>query len=149
MKKTMTALTVSALLVALPHTSAMAAETGHKHSKAFIQELQHASFMPTLMKHLKTNKATLKITDAQMTEIQKYHDNHSKAVHEMVAKIIETEKKAKQLALDNYPPQDVIKAGNQSLKIRSDLMMAKVQCRSFIKTILKPEQYKAALTSYK
>ena len=124
------------------------AHAGQVHSKAFFKNLDHASFMPNIMKHLKKSKDQFDISAGQMKKLKQYHQTNSPKVKSMVKELIELENKAKQMTLDNYPPQMVAKVGKQTLDIRYQLMMMKLKCRSFIKSVLKPEQYKQVLTSY-
>lgn len=155
MKKTLLAITITALsCVAIPTVALADGHMGGKHKdgaehgKEFFKNLAHASFMPNIMKHLKKNKTELKITDEQMQQLQTYHMKNSPEVKNMVKDLMWTENKARNMALNNFPPQQVIEVGELSLKIRHDIMIKKVQCRSFLKTVLTPEQYKQALTSY-
>jgi len=151
MKNLLIALSISALTVMGMSSSAYADghKSGAKHSAKFFKKLDHASFMPNLMKHTKKHKTKFKITDEQMKTLKGYHKQHSPMVKKMVSKLIELEKQAKEMTLDNYPPKAVANVGEQTLKIRHDLMMAKLKCRSFLKSVLKPKQYKDVLTSYK
>jgi len=155
MKKSLIALTSTVLALSLNTLPAYAEKPPakpkikHEASKQFFQNLAHASFMPNIMKHIKQNRSKLKITEQQMAELQKYHQANSPIVHEMVAALMQAEKRAREMTLDNFPPDQVATVGRKSIQIRHDLMMRKLQCRSFIKTVLSPEQYKEALTSYK
>lgn len=156
MKKTVLAMSIALFSMAGTTHSVMAAEEAKKtvakaepkHDTAFMTQLAHASFMPTIVKHIKTNKTTLGITEAQMAEIKKYHEVNAPYVHRLVKLINETEDFAHQMALDNFPPQQVAEVGMKTLKMRHALMVMKLKCRSFIKSILSPEQYKEALTTY-
>ncbi len=120
-----------------------------KHSPEFMKQLAHASFLPNIMKHLKKNQKSLEISDEQMKALNNYHQHNAPKTHNMVKAVMELEKKAHQMALDNYPPEMVMDVGSSSIQARHDLMMAKLRCRDFVKATLKPEQYKKALTSYK
>lgn len=159
MKKTLVTLALSALVLT-SHSSNLLAD-GHKYCenkqnkqkcmakhKNFSKNADHANFMPNIMHHLRVNQAKFNITDEQMQQLNNYHKQHSTSFKDMVKDLMWTENKAKQLALSNYPPQQVIEAGELSLKIRHDIMLRKLQCRTFVKSVLSPQQYKAALTSY-
>jgi len=151
MKKLMIALSIGALTMSGISTTSYA--SNHKKitkpSAEFFQQLDHASFMPNFMKYIKQNKAELKVTKEQMKALKAYHKENSPIVHKMVKQLTKAEAKAKTMALENFPPEAVAKVGRQSLDIRYDLMMAKLKCRSFVKSVLNPKQYKKALTSYK
>lgn len=84
-----------------------------------------------------------------MQALKKFHKTQSPNVQRMVKKLIEMEAEGKRMALENYPPEQVMQVGKMSLNMRFDLMMAKLKCRSFIKSVLTPKQYKKVLTSYK
>jgi len=120
-----------------------------KHTPEFMKQLKHASFLPNIMKHLKANKKTLKITKEQMQALQTYHKNHAPKVHNMVKAVNKLEAKAYKMTLDNFPPQMVMDVASGSIQARHDLMMAKLKCRDFVKATLTAEQYKQALTTYK
>lgn len=151
MKKLMIALSIGALTMSGISTTSYA--SNHKKitkpSAEFFQQLDHASFMPNFMKYIKQNKAELKVTKEQMKALKAYHKENSPIVHKMVKQLTKAEAKAKTMALENFPPEAVAKVGRHSLDIRYDLMMAKLKCRSFVKSVLNPKQYKKALTSYK
>lgn len=149
MKKLLVALSISAITLSAGLTSVHAAEKAQKPSAEFFKNLNHASFMPNIMKHLKKNKAKFKITGDQMKELKAYHKANSPKIKAMVQDLMKLEKKAHQMTLDNFPPEAVAKVGRQTLEIRHQLMLKKLQCRSFIKSTLSPEQYKDTLTSYK
>ncbi|MEA1987863.1 MAG: Spy/CpxP family protein refolding chaperone [Pseudomonadota bacterium] len=151
MKKLMIALSIGTLTMSGISTASYASDHKKmaKPSAEFFQQLDHASFMPNLMKYIKQNKAELKVTKEQMKALKAYHKENSPIVHKMVKQLTKAEAKAKTMALENFPPEAVAKVGRQSLDIRHDLMMAKLKCRSFVKSVLNPKQYKKALTSYK
>ena len=160
MKQTFIAISIAAFTLIGFQSSALASgekqcenkakkcSTDKQQSATFFKDLAHASFMPNIMKHIKKNKQQLKITREQMKKFEDYHQSNSHKVKTMVQDLIWTEQKAKNLALNNFPPEQVIELGELSLKIRHDIMMRKVQCRTFIKSVLTPDQYKQALTSY-
>ena len=160
MKQTFIAISIAAFTLIGFQSSAIAGGQKHCESKAkkcstempqsasFFKDLAHASFMPNIMKHIKKNKAQLKITSEQMQKFEDYHQANSPKVKTMVQDLMWTEQKAEKLALNNFPPEQVIELGELSLKIRHDIMMRKVKCRTFIKSVLTPDQYKQALTSY-
>jgi len=151
MKNLLIAISISAFTLTAMSPASYASDHKKmaKPSAEFFQQLDHASFMPNLMKHIKQNKAELKVTKEQMKSLKAYHKENSPFVHNMVKQLTKTEAKAKKMALENFPPQAVAKVGRESLDIRHDLMMAKLKCRTFVKSVLNPEQYKKALTTYK
>ncbi|WP_029407673.1 Spy/CpxP family protein refolding chaperone [Thiomicrorhabdus sp. Milos-T2] len=153
MKKIILAVSFSALSLTLLPTVSCADNHKMNHpgkpSAEFFKELNHASFMPNLMKTIKQHKKELKVTKEQMQALKKFHKTQSPNVQRMVKKLIEMEAEGKRMALENYPPEQVMQVGKMSLNMRFDLMMAKLKCRSFIKSVLTPKQYKKVLTSYK
>lgn len=122
---------------------------GHQHDKkAFMKKLKHANFLPTMMKTIMKNREALKLTPEQISALKKYHKQHGPETHAMINDVVKLEKKARELALSNYPPQDVAKVGEQSIHLRHQIMVAKLKCRSFVKSVLTPEQFKDASTKY-
>ncbi|MDX1352951.1 MAG: hypothetical protein R3254_08060 [Thiomicrorhabdus sp.] len=148
MKKQFIALVIGLVAVTTLNTS-FAGDNQAKPSAEFFKQLNHASFMPNLMKHIMHTKGSLKLSKEQINTLKEYKKTHSPQVHKMVETLIEVEKQAKQMALDNYPPEKVAGLAKMSLDIRSDIFHAKLKCRSFVKSVLSEEQYKKALTSYK
>lgn len=154
MKKTLLALSLSALTLTAYQPAAMAdahkagSDKSEAHGEMFMKSLAHASFMPNIMKYLQDNKTALEINDEQMKALNEFHKKNSPDVKNMVKDLIWTEKKARSMALENYPPMQVLNVGALSLKIRYEIMKQKVACRSFVKSVLTPEQYKKALTGY-
>ena len=114
-----------------------------------MKHVHHASFMPNLMKYLLKNKETLKLSEEQAQALNGYRLENSPKVHQMAKQVSELEAQGKQMTLDNFPPQEIIKVGGQSIQIRHDLMIAKLKCRDFVKSVLNEKQYKQALTSFK
>ncbi|HHT01046.1 MAG TPA: hypothetical protein ENK73_09380 [Thiomicrospira sp.] len=151
MKKILIALSIGAITLGgvSPVSYASDNKKAAKPSAEFFKQLAHASFMPNLMKHIKQNKKKLKISKEQMKALKGYHKQNAPKVHPMVEKLTATEARAKKMALENFPSKMVAKVGRESLYIRHDLMMAKLQCRNFVKSVLSPKQYRKALESYK
>ena len=127
-----------------PHTDNMPMPTGE-----MMKQVEHASFMPNLMKHILKNKKQLNLSEQQAKALNDFRLANSPKIRQMAQQVSELEAKAKQMTLDNYPPQNVIEVGGQSIQLRHNLMISKLQCRDFVKSNLTPEQYKQALTSYK
>jgi len=157
LKPTLLAISVGALAITAPATS-LAEHHGEKPQKQskitklspeFMKQLDHASFLPNIMKHLMKNKKTLELSPEQMKALKGYNKTNSPKVKAMVKAVIELEAKAKQLTLDNYPPEAIMEVGGNSIQARHDLMMAKLRCRDFVKATLTAKQYKQALTTYK
>ena len=150
LKPTLIAMSLGLFSVTAPAIS-LADHHGDKTTKKAVdmKPLNHASFMPKIMKHLLKNQKELKLTPEQVTAFEGFHKEKSPMIHKMAKKVAELEAKAKQLTLDNHPPMSVIQAGGQSIQIRYDLMIAKLQCRDFVKSVLNEEQYKKALTTFK
>jgi len=121
----------------------------NKPSAEFMQKLQHASFMPNLMRHLMMNKSTLELNADQLSALKGYNQENSPKVQAMVGKLMDLEAKAQQMALENASVDDVVKVGEQSIQIRTDLLKAKLKCREFVKSVLTPAQYEQTLTTYK
>jgi len=71
MKKTIIALSISALTLGSISSAYASEHKGMaKPSPKFFQQLDHASFMPNIMKHIKKHKTKLKITEEQMTQLK-------------------------------------------------------------------------------
>lgn len=157
LKPALIAMSLGALSVGTPAVSLADhhGEKTHKQSKVaklspeFIKQLDHASFLPNIMKHLMMNKKKLELSAEQMKALKGYNRENSPKVKAMVKAVTELEAKAKQMTLDNFPPEAVMEVGSNSIQARHDLMLAKLKCRDFVKSVLKPEQYKQALTTYK
>jgi len=143
------ALSIGLLSMTALSTNSYAAGMQGKPSAEFFKQLDHASFMPNLMKHIMHNKSDLNLSKEQVQELKKYKKKNSPKIHDMVASLIDVENQARTRALENYPPEKVAELAMFSLQIRQDIFNAKLQCRSFVKSILTPEQYKKALTTYK
>jgi len=126
-------------------------DKAHKMDKSgdMMKFVDHASFMPNLMKHILKNKAELNLSKEQEKAFKDFHNANSPKVFKMAKQVSKLEAKAKQMTLDNVPPQEIMKVGGQSIQIRHDLMMAKLKCRDFVKSVLDKKQYKQALTSFK
>lgn len=153
MKNIILAVSFSAISLTLLPTISFADNHKMNHagkpSADFFKQLNHVSFMPNLMKYIKQHKKELNVTKVQMQALKKFHKTHSPKVQRMVKKIIKMEAEGKRMALENYPPKHIMQVGKMSLDMRFDLMMAKLKCRSFVKSTLTPKQYKKVLTHYK
>ena len=147
MKNMLIALSTVVIVMASFSSTTMAGQS--KPSDAFFKQLDHASFMPNLMKHIMQSKTELGLSQEQVKTLKNFKNANSPQVQKMVESLTEVEKQALQMTLDNYPPPKVAEMANLSLNIRNDIFNAKLKCRSFVKSVLTPEQYKKALTSYK
>ena len=117
-------------------------------SAEFMQNLNHASFMPNLMRHLVMNKSVLELNGDQLKALKGYNQENSPKVQAMVAELMALESKAYKLALADASAKEVTQAGEAAFEIREDLMKAKLKCRDFVKTVLTANQYEQALKTY-
>lgn len=117
--------------------------------KAFKQNMKHATFFPALMpgllKGYKDGNA-LKLTEKQFKALQGYHKHHKPIMKKMVAALTKAEAEGREMMMNNYPPEKLEDLTNHTLNVRADIAAAKIKCRSFIRNVLSPEQYKNYMT---
>lgn len=112
--------------------------------KGFYHELLHANFMPNLMpKLLRSYKHgnPLKLTKEQYEKLAKFHKEHLPNMKAMIKNVMHLEAEARNMALAGKDDKDIIKVGEESLKVRSDIMNGKLKCRAFVRSVLTPEQF--------
>jgi len=150
-------LLISFTAVSMALTSANTLAESHSASNVkpavqvdFKQQLAHANFLPSLMPKLLRGFAKdnpFKLTKEQFSALDGFHKHHMPKMKKMVAALTEAESEAKRMMIENYPPKKVNAAGIHSLNIRADIMTQKIQCRSYVRSVLSPEQYKNFMTS--
>lgn len=119
--------------------------------KAFKRHLGHANFMPNLMPRLLGSYKhgnPLKLTKEQFEKLKKFHKDHFPHMKAMVQKVIHLEANARKLALEGKTNKEVLKVGEESLKLRSNIMHGKLKCRAFVRSVLTPAQFEMIAKNY-
>lgn len=155
MKKMLLALTLSSLasfpLIASANAekpSATKEQTAaQKQNKAFAKNLQYVSFLPVLMRSVMKNRAELGLTENQLSQIKTFQADNGPILKGQIAEILKLEKEAKELTLKDAAAKDIIAIGDQVFKLRHDIMVSRIACRDFLKTVLTAEQYQKTLAS--
>ncbi|BBP43261.1 Spy/CpxP family protein refolding chaperone [Thiosulfativibrio zosterae] len=159
MKKTLLTLTLASLFTlpslsfandaAAPEAKPAAMQSAKpQHDKAFAKALKHSNFMPVLMKAVMKNRAELNLSDEQFAKLKAYKEKNSPAVMAQVKEVVALEKQAKELALKDGDAKEIASLGEKSFKLRHDIMMSKIECRDFVKSVLTAEQYQQLLANY-
>lgn len=103
--------------------------------------------MPVLMRSVMKNRAELGLTDDQLSKIKTYQTENSPILKGQMAEILKFEKEAKELALKDGAAKDIIAIGDKAFKIRHDIMVSRIACRDFLKSVLTAEQYQKTLAN--
>lgn len=119
--------------------------------KAFKRHLGHANFMPNLMPRLMGSYKRgnpLALTKEQYDKLMDFHTKNVGKMRGMVEKVIQLEREARKMALAGEDDKAIIKVGEESIKLRSNIMHGKLKCRAFVRSVLTKEQFETLAKNY-
>jgi len=123
----------------------MSASTLHAAGNQYA--LRHANPMPNLMRIAIKNADLLGVNEKQMTALKAWSDTHKPKMQEMVKKVISEEKMLNEKALTS--DADTVKAAEEMLETRKQIIAMKTKCNANLKTILTKKQYANVITIYR
>jgi hypothetical protein len=111
---------------------------------AFVAAMQHANFMPTLMRIALANQQALGLSQSQVDTLKKYNQDNSPQQREDMMNVQKLEQEAASYALQ----KDLVSAqiaGQESIALRQTIFNQKFRCHMFVQSLLTPAQYEQLL----